>query len=169
MGILFSGSELVNIAIGIEQSGAAFYDALVKSASNKASRVMYEYLAVEEYEYLAVEEKKHIEIFKNMLGSLADYTPPETYTEEYDRYLKALIDSAVFHDDQAAREMAQKVNSEAEAIRIAVGAEKDSILFYSSLRELVRRSEREAVDKIIEEERSHLRQLSDLMKDFSKR
>jgi len=65
--------------------------------------------------------------------------------------------------------MAQKVNSEAEAIRIAVGAEKDSILFYSSLRELVRRSEREAVDKIIEEERSHLRQLSDLMKDVSKR
>jgi len=161
MGILFSGSELVNIAIGIEQNGAAFYDALVKSASNESSRVMYG--------YLAVEEKKHIEIFRNMLGSLADYIPPETYTEEYDRYLKALIDSAVFRDDQTGRDMAQKVNSEAEAIRIAVGAEKDSILFYSSLRELVRRSEREAVDKIIEEERSHLRQLSDLMKDVSKR
>lgn len=161
MGIFFSGSELVNIAIGIERSGVAFYDALVKSARNESSRVIYE--------YLALEEKKHIEVFRNMLGSLADYTPPETYTEEYDRYLKALIDSAVFRDDQTAREMAQKVSSEAEAIRIAVGAEKDSILFYSSLRELVRRSEREAVDKIIEEERSHLRQLSDLMKDFSKR
>ena len=161
MGIFFSGSELVNIAIGIERSGAAFYDALVKSASNEPSRVIYE--------YLAVEEKKHIDIFKNMLGSLADYTPPETYTEEYDRYLKALIDSAVFRDDQSAREMAEKVSSEAEAIRIAISAEKDSILFYSSLRELVRRPDREAVDKIIEEERSHLRQLSDLMKDFSKR
>ncbi len=161
MGIFFSGSELVNIAIGIERSGAAFYDALVKSARNEASRVIYE--------YLAVEEKKHIEIFQNMLGSLADYTPPEIYTEEYDRYLKALIDSAVFRDDQAAREMAQKVSSETEAIRIAISAEKDSILFYSNLRELVRRSDREAVDKIIEEERSHLRQLSDLMKGFSKR
>jgi len=161
MGIFFSGSELVNIAIGIERSGAAFYDALVKSARNEASRVIYE--------YLAVEEKKHIEIFQNMLGSLADYTPPETYTEEYDRYLKALIDSAVFRDDQTAREMAQKSASEAEAIQIAISAEKDSILFYSNLRELVRRSDREAVDKIIEEERSHLRQLSDLMKDFSKR
>ncbi|MCK4361703.1 MAG: ferritin family protein [Dehalococcoidia bacterium] len=161
MGIFFSGSELVNIAIGIERSGAAFYDALVKSARNEASRVIYE--------YLAVEEKKHIEIFQNMLGSLADYTPPETYTEEYDRYLKALIDSAVFRDDQTAREMAQRSASEAEAIQIAISAEKDSILFYSNLRELVRRSDREAVDKIIEEERSHLRQLSDLMKDFSKR
>ena len=161
MGIFFSGSELVNIAIGIERSGAAFYDALVKSTRNEASRVIYE--------YLAVEEKKHIEIFRNMLGSLAYYTPPETYTEEYDRYLKALIDSAVFRDDQAAREMAQKVSSETEAIRIAISAEKDSILFYSNLRELVRRSDREAVDKIIEEERSHLRQLSDLMKGFSKR
>ena len=161
MGIFFSGSELVNIAIGIERSGAAFYDTLAKSARNEASRVIYE--------YLALEEKKHIEIFQNMLGSLADYTPPETYTEEYDRYLKALIDSAVFRDDQTAREMAQKSASEAEAIQIAISAEKDSILFYSNLRELVRRSDREAVDKIIEEERSHLRQLSDLMKDFSKR
>ncbi|HUU63384.1 MAG TPA: ferritin family protein [Dehalococcoidia bacterium] len=161
MGIFFTGSELVNIAIGIERSGAAFYDTLAKSARNEASRVIYE--------YLALEEKKHIEIFQNMLGSLADYAPPETYTEEYDRYLKALIDSAVFRDDQTAREMAQKSASEAKAIQIAISAEKDSILFYSNLRELVRRSDREAVDKIIEEERSHLRQLSDLMKGFSKR
>lgn len=161
MGIFFSGSELGNIAIGIERSGAAFYDSLAQSAKNESSRGIWE--------YLALEERKHMEIFQNMLGSLADYTPPETYTEEYDLYLKALIDSAVFRNDQAAREMAQKSASEAEAIQIAITAEKDSILFYSNLRELVRRPDREAVDQIIEEERSHLRQLSDLMKDLSKK
>ena len=160
MGIFFSGSELVNIAIGIERSGAAFYDSLVQSAKTETYRGIWR--------YLTLEEKKHIEIFRNMLGSVSDYAPPETYTEEYDLYLKALIDSAVFRDDQAAREMAQKAGSEAEAIQIALKAEKDSILFYSNLRDLVRRSEREAVDKIIDEERSHLRQLSDLMKGFNK-
>jgi rubrerythrin len=160
MSIYFTGSELVNIAIGIEQSGAAFYDSLAQSAKNEESKGMWE--------YLTLEEKKHVEIFQRMLGSVSDYTPPETYTEEYDLYLRALIDSAVFHDDQAAREMAQKADSESEAIQIALRAEKDSILFYLNLRELVRRSEREAVDKVIEEERSHLRQLSDLMKGFGK-
>ena len=160
MGIFFSGSELMDIAIGIEQSGAAFYDSLAKSAKNEASRGIYE--------YLAGEEKKHIEIFQGMLASITDYRLPETYTEEYDLYLKSLVDSAVFTDDQAAREMAQRVASDAEAIQIALGAEKDSILFYTNLRDLVRRSDCEVVDKIIGEEKSHLTQLSELKKSLSK-
>ncbi len=154
MGVLFSGRELIDIAIGIERNGAAFYHSLAKSTGNE--------IAKGAYQYLAGEELKHIQIFQSMLGSVADYRPPDTYTEEYDLYLRALIDSRVFTDDQTAYEMAQRVNSDAEAIHIALGAEKDSILFYSEVRDLVRRSDRELIDKIIEEERSHLRQLSEL-------
>ena len=154
MSILFSGSELVDIAIGIEKSGAAFYDSLAKSASNTEARDIYE--------YLAGEERKHIGIFQGMLGALADHRSPEKYTEEYDRYLKSLVDSAVFSDAEAAREMAQKVTSDFEAIQIALGAEKDSIVFYFEMRELVRSADRETVTRIIEEERSHLKRLSTL-------
>ena len=161
MGVLFSGRELIDIAIGIERNGAAFYHSLAKSTGNE--------IAKGAYQYLAGEELKHIEVFQSMLGSVADYRPPETYTEEYDLYLRALIDSRVFTDDQTAYEMAQRVTSDAEAIQIAMGAEKDSILFYSEVRELVRRSDRELINKIIEEERSHLRQLSELKGSLSKR
>ena len=159
MGVFFSGSELVDIAIGIERNGVSFYDSLVKSAGNEIAKGVYA--------YLADEERKHIKVFQIMLDSVTDYRPPETYTEEYDLYLKALVDSAVFSDDQVAREMAQKAGSEAEAIQIACRAEKDSILFYSEMRDLVRQSDREVVNKIIEEERSHLRQLSDLKKSLT--
>ncbi len=160
MGLFFTGSELVNIAVGIEQSGAAFYGSLAQSAKDEKSRSMWE--------YLALEETKHIEIFRRMLGSLSDYAPPETYTEEYDLYLRALIDSAVFRNDDDARRIAQKVGSASEAILIALSAEKDSILFYLNLRELVLRPQREAVDRVIEEEKAHVRQLSALLKDSSK-
>jgi len=154
MGVLFSGRELIDIAIGIERNGAAFYHSLAKSTGNEIAKAAYQ--------YLAGEELKHIQVFQSMLGSVADYRPPDTYTEEYDLYLRALIDSRVFTDDQTAYEMAQRVTSDAEAIQIALGAEKDSILFYSEVRDLVRRSDRELINKIIEEERSHLRQLSEL-------
>jgi rubrerythrin len=97
------------------------------------------------------------------------YQPPETYAEEYEAYLKALIDSLVFTSDQVAREMASKVDSDVEAIQIGLGAEKDSILFYTEVRDLVRASDRDVVDKIIREEKSHMRQLLDLKKDISKR
>jgi rubrerythrin len=160
MGLFFTGSELANIAVGIEQSGAAYYDSLAQSAKDDKSRSMWK--------YLALEEKKHIEIFRRMLGSLSDYAPPETYTEEYDLYLRALIDSAVFRNDEVARAMAQKVDNASEAIMIALSAEKDSILFYLNLRELVLRPQREAVDQVIEEEKAHVRQLSALLKDSSK-
>jgi rubrerythrin len=80
-----------------------------------------------------------------------------------------LVDSRVFTDDQIAYDMAQRVAGDAEAIQIALGAEKDSILFYSEMREFVRRSDRELITKIIEEERSHLRQLSELKRSLSKR
>jgi rubrerythrin len=161
MGVFFSGRELIDIAIGIERNGAAFYHSLAQSTSNEIAKVVYE--------YLAGEELKHIQVFQSMLSSVADYRPPETYTEEYDLYLRALVDSRVFTDDQIAYDMAQRVAGDAEAIQIALGAEKDSILFYSEMREFVRRSDRELITKIIEEERSHLRQLSELKRSLSKR
>ena len=154
MGIFFSGRELVDIAIGIETNGAAFYKALVNSTRDAMVRGAYK--------YLADKEREHIEIFQNMLSSLAEYQAAETLNEEGTLYLKALIDSVVFSSDQVARHMAQKVSSDAEAIQIALGAEKDSILFYSEMRDLVRSSDREVIDKIIREEKSHLRQLTEL-------
>jgi len=161
MGVFFTGRELVEIAIGVEQNGATFYDSLVNSTQDVMVRGAYK--------YLADKEREHVEIFHNMLGSVGEYQPPETHTEEYALYLKALVDSAVFTDDQVARAMAQKVSSDAEAIQIALGAEKDSILFYSEMRDLVRSSDREVIDKIIAEEKSHLRHLSEFKKKLSQR
>ena len=161
MAIFFSGSELVNIAIGIERNGLAFYQSLVKSEKDVMARGAYK--------YLADMEEKHIETFHGMLDTVGEYEPPEIYAEEYGLYLKALIDGAVFADDKVAREMAEKVGSSAEAIQIALGAEKDSILFYSEMRNLVPERDRETVDRIIEEEKSHLRQLSELKKKLAAR
>jgi rubrerythrin len=161
MSVFFSSRELINIAIGIERNGLAFYKSLLKVEKDVMARGAYK--------YLADMEEQHIKTFQSMLNTIGEYGHPETYTEEYDLYLKALVDSAVFTDDKVAREMAENAKSSAEAIQIALGAEKDSILFYYDMRNLVREQDREAVDKIIEEEKSHLRQLSDLKKDLSKR
>ena len=158
MGIFFSGRELIEIAIGIEKNGARFYDSLTDSTKNLGGQGTYK--------YLADQEREHAAIFQKMLGSVSEYKPPETYTDQYNLYLKALVDSLVFIDDKVVLKMARNVNSDAEAIQIGVGAEKDSILFYVEVRDLVRRSERKVVSKIIEEERSHLRQLTEIKKSL---
>lgn len=160
MGLLLSGSELIKIAIGIENNGAAFYDSMAESTGNEKARDIYT--------ELADKERMHIKIFQDMASQIVNYEPPETYTEEYEHYLKVLVDSSVFSNDEAAREMAQKVTGDIEALQIGINAEKDSILFYSEIRELVRQSDRDAINYIIEEERSHLKRLSELMKKLGK-
>ena len=154
MGIFFSGNELVEIASKIESNGIVFYESLAAKAGNKESENVYE--------YLAGEEKKHLATFQGMLKSVGQYKPPETYTEEYTLYLRELVDSVVFPDDKAAKEMANKASSEAEALYFGILAEKDSILFYSEMRNLVREADRHIIDAIISEEKAHLRQLSQL-------
>jgi len=158
---VFSGSELVNVAVGIEKNGIAYYDSLAELTTDAALKDVYN--------YLANVERKHVEIFQNMLNSVGGYQP--TYAsgteEEYELYLKALVDSVVFTNDRVARQTAQKASSPAEAIQTALGAEKDSIIFYCEMRDLVPERDRSIIDEIINEEKSHVRQLSNLKKQFA--
>ena len=154
MGIFFSGSELLEIAIGIERNGMAFYQVLADKTGNRGVKDIYN--------HLAGEEKKHLDTFQGMSDSLGQAKPPETYTEEYMLYLKSLVDSAVFSNVTEARQKAGKVFNKIEALDTGIQAEKDSILFYTELRNLVRERDRKVVFNILNEEKNHLRQLSEL-------
>jgi len=154
MSIAFSGSELVNIAIGIERRGVIFYDIRSKSTKNVTARDVFQ--------YLANVEREHIQIFQNMLTEAEKYQIPETYAEEYAAYLQALVDNAVFTDDFITSEMATKAGSDIKALELAISAEKDSILFYYGMKEITPQRAQLTVNKILAEEKSHLRQLSEL-------
>lgn len=160
MGVFFAGKELINIAVGIEKSGAAFYDQLAESTKKAKTKIMYS--------KLADREREHIKAFQSMLGPAGDYVNLDPYTDEYALYLKSLVDSAVFKNERSAREAAQKAASESAALDVGIQAEKDSILFYSAMQGLVRRTDADIVGAIIKEERSHLARLSDLKTKLGK-
>jgi rubrerythrin len=154
--ISFYGNELINIAIGIERRGIAFYDVLARSTKSVKAR--------EIFQYLVGMERDHIRIFQGMLDEADKYEVPEAYAGEYGAYLQALVDSAVFTDDMVTSELATKSESDLAAVELGIGAEKDSILFYYEMREIVPKPARSKIDKIIAEEKLHLRQLTELKK-----
>ena len=154
MGIFFSGGELLEIAVGMERNGIAFYDVLAKTTENAEVRAIYD--------YLAAEERRHLATFQEMMSSVEEMESPESYSEDYALYLKALVDSRIFSDEAMAVAGAQEVTSDAEALDIALALEKEAILFYSEIRGLVRRPQQKMVGKVIAEERSHLMQFSAL-------
>ncbi|MFC1982793.1 hypothetical protein ACFLV5_03305 [Chloroflexota bacterium] len=107
-------------------------------------------------------EQEHIRIFQDMLGEADNYEPNRVNSEEYGAYIWALGDNTVFADDMITSEMATKAESDIEALELAISAEKDSILFYYELKEVIPQRAQSIVNKIITEEKLHLRQLSEL-------
>ena len=141
MAIFFSGSEMLEIAKGIEQSGIAFYEELAKKIKNKDISALYR--------FLADEEKNHLVTFQKIADSIGSYQPPESYPGEYMLYLKSLVDNAIFKDVDAALEKAQKVSSDYDAIDIGIQSEKDSVLFYEELQNVVRKPDQKVIKNII--------------------
>ena len=159
MSIAFSGSELVNIAISIERRGVTFYDTMTKSTKNITTRDVFQ--------HLADMEREHIQIFQGMLSEANKYQPLETSTDEYTDYLQALIDNAVFTDDMITSEMTTQADSDIKAMELGITAEKDSILFYYEMRDIMPQRTHPAINNIIAEEKSHLQLLSELKKKLT--
>jgi len=152
MSITFSGTELVNIAIGIERSGIAFYDVMSKSTKNAQAQNYFK--------QLAQMEQEHVKTFQAMLSDTD--VSSSSATQENADYLKALVDSAVFTENKITGESAMKVSSDVEAMDMAIAAEKDSILFYQEMKGMIPQKSQATVGKIIAEEREHLAKLSQL-------
>ena len=154
MSIAFSPAELFNIAVAVERRGAAFYDTLARSSQNDAVRQSF--LA------MAAMEHQHIQTFQKLLTAAPKTFGEGFEDEEYGAYFKALVDSAVFNDDLATSELVTKVDSDKEAVEIGIDAEKDSILFYEQLQDIMAGDAAESIGKIISEEKEHLRRLVEI-------
>ena len=161
MSISLSGSELIDIAVGIERRGIIFYDVMIRTTEDTAARDVFQHLADMEHE--------HIRIFQSMLSEADKYQLSETYAGKDDAYLQALLDNTVFTDDMITSEMATQADSDIGALELAITAEKDSILFYYEMKEVIPQLAQPTVNKIIVEEKSHLRQLSELKKKLAAR
>jgi rubrerythrin len=156
MSIVFSGDELLNIAIGIERRGMTFYDIMAKSTDNELARAIFE--------GLANMEREHIIIFENMMDETGRQHTTEVPGQKYTDYVRALIDDAVFTDDMITSEMATQADSDIKAIELAISAEKDSILFYYEMRDLMPKKAIPVLERVIAEEKLHLQQLTDVKK-----
>ncbi|MFH1647213.1 MAG: ferritin family protein [Chloroflexota bacterium] len=158
MSIVFSAGELIDIAIGVERRGMTFYDIMAKSTENEEARDIFE--------GLVNMEREHIRIFQDMLGETGK-PPAEAGTPEYTGYLQALIDDAVFTDDMITSEMASQADSDIKAVELGIAAEKDAILFYYEMRDIMPQRLVPKLNAIIAEEKSHLQQLSGIKKKLA--
>ena len=82
--------------------------------------------------------------------------------EEWDLYMDYLngtVQSAFFEGTDKALALAETVTDASHAIQMAIGFEKETLLFFYDLRERIPAQDRPVVEKIVEEEKRHIRRL----------
>lgn len=161
MSDVFSGYELIHIAMDIERRGISFYDVMAKSSDAESARAAF-------YS-LAGMEREHLVTFQNMLAEVHASGPGDRLTQEYPPYVQALINEFIFTDDMITSEIATQADTDLKAIELGISVEKDSIIFYGEMKENINQRAIPVIDRIIAEEKSHLQTLSEVKKKLAGR
>ena len=142
----FNADEIFEMAEQIERNGVKFYEAAAEGIDDADNKKFLK--------ELADMERMHEKVFAAMRAELSGREKAATVFDpegEGVKYLQALADIRVFY------EKAIDLSSMESIIKDAITAEKDSIVFYLGMKELVAEKAGKAkLDDIIGEEMGHI-------------
>ncbi|MDH4101616.1 MAG: ferritin family protein [Nitrospirota bacterium] len=149
----FTGDEVLNMAVRIEENGYRFYTDAAKATNSKPLKDLF--LS------LAEDEKDHAATFAALRKTLPEKQASgfDPYGEEAQLYLSALADTEIFSSPDKGKKLGAAIAEPKEAINYAIGKEKDSILFYYEILKMVREKDIPLLEKLIDQEKDHLMKL----------
>ena len=152
---LLTGDEIIEIAMRLEESGETFYTAAAEKASNTDVKTLFE--------DLAVQEQYHRRAFQRMGRGVVELALSAEQWDQFQAYTGALLRQSFF--DKAGGALNQLVGAmnEQDALQAALGFEKETLLFFHELRDVVKGPSRQTVDRIVEEEKRHIQRLSGML------
>ena len=152
MSITFNAFEIFEMAEQIERNGVKFYRKAAEGISDRDVRQMLLDLADMEAE--------HEETFAGMRKQLSDRErelrvfDPEN---EAALYLQAMANGHVFDLKKDPGEQLTGTETVEDILKLAIDAEKDSIVFYLGLKDFVpAKAGKDRVEAIIKEEMGHI-------------
>jgi rubrerythrin len=156
---IFNAHDAIEFAIRVEENGERFY--------REAARLVDDQGVKDLFSGLADDEVGHRKRFEEMRGALGDYSPPETYEGEYMAYLRDYIDEKAVFRKELKEDYLRGGGDTLRAIAFALQRELDSISYYQEMKRYVPEIEHPLIDRIVGEERSHFKRLSELRKGMA--
>ena len=152
----FNAREIFDIGVQIETNGKAFYEAAAKKTAETSTR--------EFFLELAAWEGTHITLFNELRDALpkgAGNVPLFDPNDEAALYLQATADSHVFVKNRDMVALVAGCKSPLDILDIAMTFEKDSVVFYTTMKKVVAKNlGQDKVDRLIDEEIKHIGMLS---------
>jgi rubrerythrin len=152
---LLTGDEIIEIALRLEETGEAFYTAAAKRATDAQVKVLFE--------ELAVQEQYHRRAFQQMGRDVVELSLSPDQWDQFQAYTGALLQQSFLDKPEGALRSAAEAADERAALQAALSFEKETLLFFHELRGAVRGSAKQKVERIIEEEKSHIQRLSGML------
>jgi rubrerythrin len=152
MGITFNADEIFEMAEEIERNGAKFYRQAAENAPDeKTQKMLLD---------MAVMEDGHLKTFQEMRKELGLREKEETVFDpdnEAAMYLQTMADGRGYEGKKSVTTELTGNETIQEVLRIAIDAEKNSVVFYTGLKGLVPvRAGKDKVEAIIKEELGHI-------------
>ena len=143
---------IIDMAVQIEKAGQKFYSTLaIFEYNDKIKSLLIS---------LAEEESKHVEVFENLgkilKDDLADGKPG---SDDYLEYLDSIAKAHMFFN-MDIEDADYKVDTARETLELALKFERDSIMVFQEMKEVVGKAGKEVLDKLIDQERGHVRKLA---------
>ncbi|MGD8627043.1 MAG: ferritin family protein [Anaerolineae bacterium] len=158
---LLVGDEVFEIAVRLEENGESFYKAAAKGATTDAVKTLFQ--------DLAIQEQYHRRAFQGMASGKLDLTFTAEQWEQFQAYADALLRNELFDSPGGALDRAGQAQDEREVLQAAIGFEKETLLFYYEIKDVVRDADREAIDRIVQEEKQHILRLSTMLASIPQR
>lgn len=154
----FTADDVFEMAEQLERNGAKFYRTAAENVADPSAKDLL--LG------LAAMEDEHEKTFSSLRADLSKKEKAATVFDpegESILYLRALTDTRVFFEKEI------DMSSMKDILKAAVEAEKDSIVFYLGMKDLVPdKFGKDKLDIIIKEEMGHIRILSKELIAFKK-
>lgn len=153
MSSFYSREELVHMAVRVEKSAEGFYRAGARSFEELKTT----------FEHLAADEARHAQIYQGLLtGRASTYTSAER--EAANRRVRGLVSVGLLDRLGAGMQLVKEAKDRTQLLEAAAGLEKDTILFYYAVLDLLEADDRSVVYKIIDSEHNHLAEVTSLLK-----
>ena len=160
MAITFSMDEIFAMAERIERNGVAFYRKAVEGVSGTEFKKIFEELIEMELD--------HVKTFAAMRAELTDSERmPAVFDpdDEVGMYLQAMADGRVFDIKADPSKKLTGRKTPQDILNMAIGLEKDSIIFYLGLEGYIpAESGKDKVRAIIKQEMGHIALLNDKLR-----
>ncbi len=146
----YSIDEIMEMAIRTETLGYRFYsDMAVKFRKDDGLAKLFT--------TLASKEKEHEKTFADLKAMVAKQGSEPVEWEEVSNYMRAFVESEFFLGKGKALPSMDHLKTVTDAVKFAIGFEKETLLYFFELRAIVK--EKDVIDKVINEEKSHIRWL----------